>query len=329
MAAKCAPCARSSTITRISSKKQPTTLSPLNHASASNEPWENSLEAGTRRQAPAQTAEHLPAATAAASLQTSSSLLRDTIRATPARVLIRFGWFGLELVRAALAYPWEVVARPEGTLRLRRAKWLHRTCRRLLRVIGLARTWSAAMPSHGLLISNHLSYIDILLLSAAGPCVFVAKSEVRSWPIFGWFARKAGTVFIERRKRSDVFRASQEMTAALNEGALVVLFPEGTSSNGETVLPFKPSLLAPAAGQAYPIYAAFIRYGLRRGSVRDEVCYWGDMTLLPHLLNLLGKDGLTATCSVAPYRRQSSVPADRKELAHQLHSQVLRLSGVL
>jgi 1-acyl-sn-glycerol-3-phosphate acyltransferase len=110
-----------------------------------------------------------------------------------------------------------------------------------------------------LLVANHLSYLDIVLLSSLTPCVFVAKNEVKDWPVFGWFARLAGTVFVDRNDRRDAARANELIRSALREGALVVLFPEGTSSNGSTVLPFKSSLLQAAIGERVPFTGAALR----------------------------------------------------------------------
>ena len=108
----------------------------------------------------------------------------------------------------------------------------------------------------------------------------------------------------------------------IRDGVLVVLFPEGTSSGGETVLPFKSSLFEPVVEMRTPVAAGALRYFLARGSVADEVCYWRDMTLLPHLLNLLGKRGLAARLCFTELRQVSS---DRKHLERQLHSEVVRL----
>ena len=181
------------------------------------------------------------------------------------------------------------------------------------------------MPSTGLLASNHLSYLDILVLGAVLPCVFVAKYDVRHWPVFGWFARLAGTVFIRRDKRSDVVRASGEITKALTDDALVVLFPEGTTSGGDNELPFKSGLLSSVADHPISISTAWIDYSLDDGSVAEEVCYWRDMTLVPHLLNILGKKRVWVRLAFMPLAADPKTTLDRKELARRLHAQVLRL----
>src|SRR5262249_48814010 len=124
-----------------------------------------------------------------------------------------------------------------------RAQWLHRWCRFACRVLGLSLKSDGPVPRTGLLVCNHLSYLDIITLSALVPCAFVAKLEVRRWPIFGWLARAAGTIFVDRSHRSATERGVEQIREALESGLLVVLFPEGTSTDGNTVLPFKSSLL--------------------------------------------------------------------------------------
>jgi 1-acyl-sn-glycerol-3-phosphate acyltransferase len=173
-----------------------------------------------------------------------------------------------------------------------------------------------------LLVANHLSYLDIVLLSSLTPCVFVAKNEVKEWPVFGWFARLAGTVFVDRNDRRDAARANELIRSALREGALVVLFPEGTSSNGSTVLPFKSSLLQAAIGERVPITVAALRYELADGDAGAEVCYWGEHTLVPHLVKLLSKREVKASVSFA---EMTNTWRDRKKLAAQLHAEVSAL----
>src|SRR5207249_11430411 len=155
------------------------------------------------------------------------------------------------------------------------------------------------IPSSGLLVSNHLSYLDVLVLAALSPCTFVAKREVKHWPVFGWFARLAGTVFVQRERPAQAAIAAGEIEAPLRTGVLVVLFPEGTSSGGDTILPFKSSLLEPAVQRTCPITAGLIQYELAEGDAREEVCYWRDMTMVPHLLNLLSKRSIRAFLSFA------------------------------
>jgi 1-acyl-sn-glycerol-3-phosphate acyltransferase len=152
----------------------------------------------------------------------------------------------------------------------------------------------------------------------------VAKREVQSWPVFGWFASLAGTIFVRRERRSQTGRAISEIQSALDGGALVALFPEGTSSSGDTVLPFKSALLEPATDPRHPLAACGLGFEIEDGRVADEVCYWRDMTLVPHLLNLLGKRGVSAFVSFSRIQERAG---DRKQLAQQLHAEVRRLAA--
>jgi lyso-ornithine lipid O-acyltransferase len=238
------------------------------------------------------------------------------------RVSWRLLWLGGELLLAAIGYAASCGFRSHDSLLRARAKWLQRSSLRLLRIFQVEMQGVGSVPTHGLLVCNHLSYLDILVLAGLTPSLFVAKSEVKHWPVFGWFARLAGTIFVNRNRRSQAAQSAIEIAAALCNDALVVLFAEGTSSSGETVLPFKSSLLEPATRHVHTVTAGLIVYELTDGDVSEEVCYWKDMTLMPHLINLLSKRAIRASVSFTELRHGSK---NRKELARQLHSEVLRL----
>lgn len=205
-----------------------------------------------------------------------------------------------------------------------RARWLHRWSRVVLRLIGLELHHHGAPPTSGMIVSNHLSYLDILAYSALVPCVFVAKREVASWPVLGLFARMAATIFVDRTRRLEVANTNQRIAEALKVDAVVVLFAEGTSSDGRTVLPFRPSLLEPATGCDSTIVPAAIRYHLDEGSVVDEVCYWRDMTLLPHLVNLFTKRRVRAGIRFGS-AEAGAMHRERKEASRLLHERVSEL----
>ncbi len=240
----------------------------------------------------------------------------------PLRVTGRLFWLGGEFAFAGLSYLCSCAFLPKEALPVARALWLHRSARRFLRIFGLAVQVSGPIPVGGLLVCNHLSYLDILVLGSSAPAVFVAKRDVKHWPVFGWFARLAGTIFVSRERRMQAGRFADELETVLNRGMLVILFPEGTSSDGRTVLPFKSSLLEPAVRQTHPLSAGLIRYELDDGDMAEEVCYWKDMTLVPHLINLFSKRGVRASVRFTQLREGS---ADRKQLARQLHAEVLRM----
>lgn len=214
--------------------------------------------------------------------------------------------------------------RPEKSTPVARALWVQRHARRLLKIFKLEPQVAGPVPTRGLHVSNHLGYLDILLLASITPAVFVSKSEIKSWPLVGWLTQMGGTLFVNRERRGQVGRMNYEIQAALDRGALVVLFPEGTSSNGEKVLPFRSSLLESVAQTSHPLSISAIQYAIEDGDASEDVCYWGEHTFLPHLLNLLGKRAVRATVHFAPFQRTGT---DRKLLAVQLREEILKLKA--
>lgn len=238
-----------------------------------------------------------------------------------ARLAGRGLWLIAELLLAALTYFFWMGRVNSGSPVQRRAGWLQHSSRRALRIFGVRLQTSGPLPQPGLLVCNHLSYLDILLLAALTPCVFVAKNEVKGWPVFGWFARLAGTLFVRRRQRSDVARCLREMQPVLQSGVVLVLFPEGTSSDGRTVLPFKSSLLEPAMSQTR-VGIGRVEYELPDGDAGLDVCYWGNMTLVPHVLKLLTRAQVNAALTFVTVPNEAS---NRKELAEQLREAISKL----
>ena len=244
------------------------------------------------------------------------------LRSHPIRVTGRFLWFVGVVSTAAFDFLFRCAFLPRESMPAARALWLQRHSRRVLKIFKLEARIEGPVPARGLLVSNHLGYLDIFLLASIVPAVFVAKREIKSWPVIGWLTQMGGTLFVDRTRRVQVGLVNDEIQAALNRGALVVLFPEGGSSNGQTVLPFKSSLLEPAVQTTHPLTVNAIQYAIEDGDVVREVCYWGDHTFFPHLLNLLGKHAVRATVRFAPFQRTG---ADRKQLAVQLREEILKL----
>lgn len=205
---------------------------------------------------------------------------------------------------------------------LDRALWMHEWCGKAMGRLGIKLHVVGQAPDAGLIVSNHLSYIDIFAFGTAMPCVFVSKSEVKDWPVFGTLTTMAGTVYIDRKRRSDTWNANESIRRVLDQGLRVVIFAEGTSSDGTSVLPFYPSLFEPAVEGEVPITAAHIGYTLADGNVGQDIAYWGDMTFFPHLLKLLSKRGLSATVT---FNGQPRKFADRKIAAAEMHEEVLKL----
>lgn len=237
------------------------------------------------------------------------------------RGIARAGLMMIVVVIALLDY-WLNVRNDHHTRRKSQAEWLHRSCRRIMRLLSVRVERHGSLPHDGLVVSNHLSYVDIILLASLGKFIFISKSEVADWPVFGFCAKLAGTVFIDRTRRGQVAPVAEEIREILRSGIPVVLFPEGTSTGGDRVLPFKPALFEPAASMSVPVTPCAISYSMQDGSVADEICYWGDDVFAPHLVNFLGKLGVGARVQFGNPHPASS---NRKELARTLHAEVLEL----
>jgi 1-acyl-sn-glycerol-3-phosphate acyltransferase len=148
--------------------------------------------------------------------------------------------------------------------------------------------------------------------------------EVKSWPIFGAFAKLTGTVFVRRESRNDAMRAQSELQEVLANGECVVLFPEGTTTDASHVLPFRSPMFQAAIESAATLTPCAISYSLVDGDVGSELCYWGDMKLLPHLLNLFTKQNIW--CSIS-FGDAMAATGDRKTLADDLQTRVESLKA--
>lgn len=207
-----------------------------------------------------------------------------------------------------------------------RSDIMHRWSTRILSVMRVQVRVAGPVPLRGLIVSNHLSYLDILVLSAVTRCLFVSKREVKWWPMVGWVAAMTGTVFVDRSRRSQTHRVRTEMQDRLHAGERLVLFPEATSSNGRQLLPFYSSLFESAVADAVPATATYLSYELAPGEGDPvmDVCYWGDMTLLPHVIKLLTKTKVQAYVAFADKPRTFS---HRKQAALEMQRQIQELSN--
>lgn len=203
-----------------------------------------------------------------------------------------------------------------------RALWAQWISQRFLKMIDCSVRIAGEIPAQGLVVCNHLGYLDILVILSVHPATFVAKSEVRRWPFFGLLATLAGTIFVERDRRAAVSAPLNSMVRTLKAGLPVVLFPEGTSSDGATVLPFRSALLEAASVASVAVTPVAIDYDLEEGSVADEICYWREMVFGSHFWNLIGKQGLTATLRFGAPRPWT---AGRKEHARALRLDIVQL----
>ena len=171
------------------------------------------------------------------------------------------------------------------------------------------------------LVSNHLSYVDAVVYAAVAPGRFVAKREVRGWPGIGLLAWMAGTVFIDREAPRDALRVQHHLASAYDAGEGVLVFAEATSSEGRTVLPFRPALLDWAARTARPVHHASLSYRTPAGTepAHRSICWWGDMTFGPHFVGLCRLPSATA---LVTFGAGALTGEDRRTLAAELQRAV-------
>jgi 1-acyl-sn-glycerol-3-phosphate acyltransferase len=189
------------------------------------------------------------------------------------------------------------------------------------------------LPATGplLVVSNHLSWLDIFVINAACPCRFVAKADVKKWPVIGALVERSGTLFIERENRRDALRVVHRMAACLQAGERLAVFPEGTTSDGQEILPFHANLLQAAVTTDSPILPVGVSY--RRANHKalhgvqlrhDAPVYIGDTSLLTSLWRTASASDLQAVvCWGEPEIAQGR---DRRTWAEGLRVQVARLT---
>ena len=171
------------------------------------------------------------------------------------------------------------------------------------------------------LVSNHLSYLDIVVFAAIMPARFVAKREVRGWPVVGLLARAMATIFIDRAAHRDALRLQDDLAQAVADGDGVILFAEATSTPGRVVLPFRPALLEWAARTVHPVHYASLAYRTAAGDppAHLAVCWWGEMTFGRHLVDLCRLERIEARVRLGA---ETIADPDRKRLADRLYQAV-------
>ena len=188
-----------------------------------------------------------------------------------------------------------------------------------LRILHVKVEFQGRIPDSGLLVSNHQGYLDILCLNILCPSVFVAKSEIRSWPLFGLFCQWSDTIFLDRRRKTALVEPLQKVVELLKNGERVVIFPEGTDSDGTTVLPFHSSFFEAAIEAQCPVIPLAIRYSAPGVGVGEEVIYWKDRRFIFHVIRLLGLRQIHAKVH---FGNAIQPGENRKKLADTLHQQI-------
>ena len=195
-----------------------------------------------------------------------------------------------------------------------------------LRFLGVELCIRGTPPAGGplLIVANHISWLDIVVLHAARHCRFVSKDAVRNWPLVGTLATGAGTLYVKRSSSRDAMRVVQRMTLALQVGDILAVFPEGTTGDGTNLLPFHANLLQAAIAAGAPVLPVALRYTEGRPERRSRaVSYVGDESLVGSLWRTVSAQGLRAhVCFGAT---QDAQGRDRRSWARDLRSDIERL----
>ena len=230
---------------------------------------------------------------------------------------------------AIFAYATLLLIAKHPSTRQQRAEWLHQFCVRAIRWMGMAVRRQGPFPERGVVVANHLGYLDVIAFAALHRCVFIGKSEVRRWPLLGWMATMAGTLYVQRGSG-----AKKGMRAASDAGIPLVFFPEGTTSLGDKVLLFHSGLLAQAMEAGQPITAAHIRYRLTEDNgpylSLADVCFWDDTLFARHIFRLLALRGIEVELRFAESPIAfSPAAADRRIAAQEARAAVLQLRNTV
>lgn len=229
---------------------------------------------------------------------------------------------GLHIARgaviAAFVFPF---TRREGR-RIHVQRW----SRRALAILGVRLEVAGASPRWEdgpvMIVANHVSWLDILAINSVRPARFVAKSEVRAWPVIGWLSERVGTFFIRREERRDAARISGRLAQVMRDGDTVAVFPEGTSSDGSAVLGFHSSLLHPAVLAGATVRPVALRYTRADGSLCVEAAYFGSLSLWESMNRVAQQPETTAHLDFLP--PPESAGRHRRELARDAREAILR-----
>ncbi|HEX8604775.1 MAG TPA: lysophospholipid acyltransferase family protein [Pseudoduganella sp.] len=221
----------------------------------------------------------------------------------------------------ALFFPW--IDRESREIHIRRwSRHLLGICNVHVQITG----GSAAPRAQALVVANHVSWLDIFVLNALYPCRFVAKAEIRAWPLAGWLVEQAGTVFIARGNRRDLRRAFEGLVTALKTGERVAFFPEGTTSPQGTLLPFHANLFEAAVDAGSRVQPYAIRYIDHERRPHPAVEFIGDMTFVQSVLAILSGKAIHARVTIL--RSMKSEGINRRELAERSYQAIREALGI-
>jgi len=212
----------------------------------------------------------------------------------------------------------------------RRRHHVQRWAAKLVRIMGLHVQVHGAPPAVGetgaMIAANHVSWLDIFVIQGVYPARFIAKSEIRDWPLAGWIAERAGTIFIRREKRRDTHRINERVHEALGAGDCVGLFPEGTTSEGDRLLRFHSSLFEPAVANEAHVHPCAIRYERPDGTLCRAMAFVGEVSFMQSFGLAIRQRGVVAKVAFAPPIDTRGL--DRREVTRRAEEAVASLLGL-
>ena len=244
----------------------------------------------------------------------------------PQRSPLAAAWRLLRIAVHVLRGAWLIRRRLPQLDSAQRYKQIQAWAREFIALLAIKLEAPELPAQHGpvLLVANHISFIDIVVLLATSPCRLVSKADVHHWPLIGPMAAAMGTVFIERESRRDAMRVVHHMAEALQQGAVLAVFPEGTTGDGSELLPFHGNLLQAAIATDTPVQPLAIRYeDCDSGARSQATAYIGDDSLLDTLWRTVRTPGLRVRLGVGVAHKAAG--RDRRAWAQDLRTQVMAL----
>jgi 1-acyl-sn-glycerol-3-phosphate acyltransferase len=235
------------------------------------------------------------------------------------RVLLHL-FIGLAI--CGLLFPW-VDATRRGTHIRRWSRGLLALCRVEVHIEHDAR---AALAPRALIVANHVSWLDIFVINSLHSCRFVAKADIRDWPLIGWLCDKSGTIFISRGRLRDVRRIYQGLVTSLHAGEHVAFFPEGTTAPQGTLLPFHANLFEAAIDSQVPVQPYALQYLNEDGQIHRAVDFIGDTTFAQSMMTIIKAPRIRARLTILPVIATDGT-LHRRELADAAHAAIARALG--
>jgi 1-acyl-sn-glycerol-3-phosphate acyltransferase len=205
----------------------------------------------------------------------------------------------------------------------RHAQLMRAWSRKLLRILRVETVVEGTLPAWSgpvMIVANHVSWLDIFVIASVRAARFVAKREIRDWPVVGWIVEKAGTLFLAREARRDLARMSEHVHGALAAHDCVGLFPEGTTTEGDAVLKFHASLLEPAIRNAARVVPVALRYESPAGELCRNASFAGEITFMQSFARVVRERRMVAR--IAFLEPVDAAGRDRRALAAQLRERI-------